>query len=212
MSDYSAQFPPEYGQGSYQRHCAEVPPNSGKQQFHSVAGNAPLNQQKRHFGMKLVAYGAKSAFQCRQDQTANGWQTVQFDVAERKQPGSTNKTLDWDSKVQLQILDDELPILVAVLLGLLPDVRFDLHGAANDKWMEIINQGQHFFFKCGMGRRLITAQVTLVDVSMFGLLALNQYTANFPLLTSDSVLTSVRLLAQQLQKSDNYKRAKPHKQ
>nr|WP_172692082.1 MULTISPECIES: hypothetical protein [Enterobacteriaceae]AUR79977.1 hypothetical protein pCf587_0198 [Citrobacter freundii]UHP21192.1 hypothetical protein pKpnLUIS_00189 [Klebsiella pneumoniae] len=68
-----------------------------------------------------------------------------------------------------------------------------------------LNQGPNFYIKSGMGSTLHSAPVTLVDASMFGLLALNQYTANFPLLSSDAVLASVKMLARQSFENKTYK-------
>ncbi|HAS0789570.1 hypothetical protein QUS15_24965 [Escherichia coli] len=189
-----SQFPPEYG------FKPDLMP-AGQ----SMNQTEAQTQEQREPGMKLVAYGGKYAFQCQQSNTIAGWQTIQFESAPKSSSSPSDRTYNWSKKIAFQITDTELPLLVAVLLGFLPAIRFDLHGPEKNKWLEIINQGPNFYIKSGMGSTLHSAPVTLVDASMFGLLALNQYTANFPLLSSDAVLASVKMLARQSFENKTYK-------
>lgn len=193
MSQYSP-FPPEYG-------------FQPEPQYPEPVADAPAKE--RDMGMKLVAYGGSYAFQCQQTATMGGWQTVQFESAPKNRSSPSDRSYNWGSKIAFQITDTELPLLIAVLFGFIPAIRFDLHGAEKNKWMEIVNQGKSMFFKAGMASAVHVAPVSLTESSMFGLLALNQYTANFPLLTSDTVLSSVKILAKQAFDAGDYKTPRP---
>lgn len=191
--DHSSAFPPEYGFN-----------NQTQSESHQLNDANDLVKE-RESGIKLVAYGGSYAFQCQQARTVAGWHTIQFESAPKNHTSPTDRTFNWSQKIAFQITDSELPMLIAVLFGFLPAIRFDLHGPEKNKWLEIVNQGNRMFFRAGMKGSPHVAPVSLIEASMFGLLALNQYTANFPLLNSDSVLASVKILARQSFEAKTYK-------
>ena len=47
---------------------------------------------------------------------------------------------DWARKLTLQLTPEEMPAVLAVLMGLAPAVRFDHHGAGRDKFFEVRRQ------------------------------------------------------------------------
>lgn len=203
---YNNQFPPEYRQpDQYQQHPSDWRDNKMSKMPHqhekiiSAPQSAPKNQ------LKFVAYGTKTAFQFDPSETTKGAQTVMIESAAKIGGGGSELDYDWKKKIQFQITLSELPFLIGVLFGFLPEVRFDMHGTAK-KWFEVENQGGKFFFKCGQEGKLNVMPVPLPEASSFGLLALNQYTANFPLLTSDSVLQSVQAICNMAFQNASFKR------
>ena len=81
-----------------------------------------------------------------------------------------------------------------------------MHGQDKSKFLEIINQVNKFFFKNGAAdKSLKVAPISIVEGFQFGLLALNQYTKNYPDLSSDAILTTIRMLLANSAKSGIYK-------
>jgi hypothetical protein len=46
----------------------------------------------------------------------------------------------WERKLVIQLTPEEMPALIATLMGLTPSVRFDHHGAGRDKFVEVRRQ------------------------------------------------------------------------
>lgn len=151
--------------------------------------------------LKLVAYGSKAAFQVESSITKDGQKTVAIESAQKNDMNNSNaKSYNWKAKIKFQVTLDELPLFVAVLLGLTPAVRFDNHGDEN-KFLEITNQGGNFFLKLGGKSGLHVAPLPVVLAYQFGMVGLNEYVKNFPSLNSETVLLSIRLMVKQM--SDN---------
>jgi hypothetical protein len=47
---------------------------------------------------------------------------------------------DWERKLVLQLTPEEMPAVIATLMGLTPSVRFGHHGAGRDKFIEVRRQ------------------------------------------------------------------------
>lgn len=81
--------------------------------------------------------------------------TVSLEIAPRR-----GEDMDWTHKIVLQLSDSELPLLCALLLGLLPKTHFK----RPDKGIEIERQANHFYFKASAGSgRLYALPVTIGD-------------------------------------------------
>jgi len=159
--------------------------------------------------IKHVAYG-KSAFQVEQSITKDERHTVMLESAVKLAPNDPNdKRYDWAQKLSFQLSQEELPFFIGVFLGIIPSVRFDMHGPDKSKFFEVINQGTKYFLKNGSADRgLKVAPVSIVEGFQFGLLGLNQYTKNYPHLSSDAVLTSIRMLLASASKAGIIKQPK----
>ena len=53
---------------------------------------------------------------------------------------NTGAGYDWARKLVLQLTPEEMPGLIATLMGLTPSVRFGHHGANHDKFLEVRRQ------------------------------------------------------------------------
>ena len=53
---------------------------------------------------------------------------------------SSGEGYDWARKLVLQLTPEEMPGLIATLMGLTPSVRFGHHGANRDKFLEVRRQ------------------------------------------------------------------------
>lgn len=160
--------------------------------------------------LQINSYGSKCAFQVENSTTKDGWFTINIESAARENPNDqSNKRYLWNQKTVLQMTRSELPIFCAVMLGMLPSARFDLHGS-DAKFFEVENQGKHLFFKTGgQGKNLHVAPVPITDAFMFGTMALTQYARNFNGLTTDSAMNVISRMADQLYQNGGYKVVKP---
>lgn len=167
-----------------------------------------LSGEKR---LQLTVYGTKCAFQVEPSSTRkDGWHTVNIESASKANPNNPNeRAYNWSQKVVIQMTQSELPLFIAVTLGMLPGARFDLHGDNNKKFLDVINQNENFFLKSGDGTRMNVTPVPIVDAYQFGTLALTQYVKNFPGMTPEAALQIIGRMSYQLSQSGAYKQPQP---
>lgn len=108
----------------------------------SAAGGYPSNNDSAPSGgpgdaqkmspedrISMHVYGGKAALCFEADMTKQGVPTVALDAALSTAPRQYN----WGGKVRLQMTKAELPVVAAVLLGVLPKCEFSSHGPENNK-------------------------------------------------------------------------------
>lgn len=89
-------------------------------------------------------YGGKAALCFEADITKGGIHTVALDGATATSP----RNYDWEHKVRVQMTRQELPVVAAVLCGVLPSCEFKNHGEDNTKGFSIERQqGGKFYIK-----------------------------------------------------------------
>jgi hypothetical protein len=101
-------------------------------------------------------YGAKAALclECvRVEPTpggkgTDGYSTIQLEMA----PALRRNTYDWDRKIIFRLTQREVALFAAVLLGWCKKLELKGHGPANDKILEIADQGANLFIKLRQGR------------------------------------------------------------
>lgn len=149
--------------------------------------------------IELASYGNSAAIQFSESQTAarngknEGWNTLMLEGAV-----STGKarSYNWNTKISFQILQNELPEFIAVMLGMKTGLKFESHGAEKNKGLEIQVQDKAIFVKLYQGNNGVRAvPVQFHDALMIGHLALTQYCLNYRgVLTSDTALEGIRML------------------
>ena len=92
---------------------------------------------------RTVLYGGKAALCAVSDLTRQNEPTLRLEAA----PATGPQTYDWKRKRSLQLTREELPVVAAVALGLLPRCAFKNHGPDNDKGFEVEHQGTHLFVR-----------------------------------------------------------------
>jgi hypothetical protein len=157
---------------------------------------------------QLKSHGGKCAIQCETSLTKKDeWFTISIESAVKDPTDQNNKRFDWRSKTMLQLTRNELPVFIAVLLGMLPSCKFDNHGDQN-KFISIENQGKSFFFKTGgSGLQLHTVPVPIAEAYMFATLAVGQYVRNFHGMTPEAAIDIISRMAVQMFSSGGYKTA-----
>ena len=107
---------------------------------HPTNMNEPKPKLEQDYGVKFVAYGGKAAFQVSSSKTKEGKHTINVESANKLNPNDSNdRKLDWSNKILFQLTINELPVFIAVMFGFIQSARFDLHGACNSKFLEVVN-------------------------------------------------------------------------
>jgi len=83
-------------------------------------------------------------------------------------------------KVSVQFTLQELPVVAAVFLGVLPSCEFKNHGPEGNKWFSIENQGGKFFVKVGQAANAIAVPMTSNDAFYVTQIVLDQIKAGRP--------------------------------
>ncbi|MCP4589075.1 hypothetical protein [Pseudoalteromonas sp.] len=175
-------------QHQQQAHCNDM----------NVSNNDPLIESKEYFQIKL--YGKSSAFQFSGCKTKDGRNSVFIESAMRSNPNNPqDKTYLWGDKIMFQATFNELPQLIAVLTGFMPSIKMDNHGGESRKFLEIERQDRNFFFKMGAKDKPLRAcPITFIDAHQCALLCLDQYAANFPNVSSNTIVSLIKGLAQRI--------------
>ena len=181
--------------------------SSGNDRFPNNTNNRVVKTDEKDFGIKFVAYGGKAAFQVSTTKTKDKRDTISIESANKLNPNDANdRKLDWNNKLLFQLSLNELPVFIAVMLGYVEKARFDLHGACNSKYLEVINQQKNFYFKSGsQDIQMKVAPVSVADATHFGMLALGAYAQNFPGLSSETTLTGLKILVKRLLETNSIK-------
>lgn len=154
--------------------------------------------------LQIKSHGTKSAIQIETSSTRNDWHTISVESAHKDENDKTGMKFNWKNKTTIQLTKNELPVFIAVMLGMLPGCKFSNHGNTN-KYFEIENQGTHYFMKTGgTGLKLNALPVPAVEGYLFGTLALGQYVRNFHGMTPEAAINIIGRLANQLYSSKSY--------
>lgn len=138
----------------------------------------------------LHVYGGKGALTFEADETRGGYPTVSLDAAVATGPREYN----WTDKVRVQFTRTELPVVLAVLLGLVGRCEFGSHGENNDKGFSLEHQKDKVFvrvFAKDQGVRAVP--VPLVDAYSVSCLVARQLRKGSPWMTTGDILSFVRL-------------------
>jgi hypothetical protein len=88
---------------------------------------------------------------------------------------SGTRVYDWANKIIIQLTANEMLLLYAVLTGQLDQMKIDAHGEANDKRMEVKDQGDKFFISLMQrGKPAVGVPVTPLDAAQLALLISRQ--------------------------------------
>lgn len=162
-----------------------APPNDAP----TAAGSPPERVQCR-------IYGGKAALCIESDATRQNEPTLRIEAA----PATAPRAYDWKQKRTLQLTREELPVLAATVLGLLPRCEYKNHGPNQDKGLEIVHQDTHLFvrlFQKDAG--VLAVPVTAADSYALGALCLRQLRKAAPWLSDQGVLALLRLTVQRMQ-------------
>ncbi len=156
----------------------------------SPAATAPPDR------VRCRVYGGKAALCIETDETRQGEPTLRIEAARATAP----REYDWRQKLTLQLTREELPVIAATVLGLLPRCAYNNHGPNQDKGLEIVHQGTHLFVRVFQkDRGVVAVPVTAVDSYALGALCLRQLRKTAPWLSDQGVMTLLKLTVQRMQ-------------
>lgn len=165
----------------------------------------------------IEVYGTRYAVQVKESSTQQKgqkqpWSTLMFESAKRNNPNSqADRTYNWQkgAKISFQLTLNELPLLIAVLFGMVGDVEFANHGHDNSKKLDIKYQQDKFFITMVGGgvQGAFGTPVPLIDALNIGNLALSQYAQNFDGLDPQTALQNIRQYVNLLVKNRKFPRS-----
>lgn len=137
---------------------------------------------------KIKVYAVSSALTAEACVDSNQRHTVSLEVAQGHTPH-----FDWKKKLQIMLMPNELPVVLAVLLGWVPQIEAHHHGPKKDKGFLVQHQGGHVFLKIFQGNNGVRAiPIGGADLLALSGLLTHQLLKNSPWLTSDSLLTLLK--------------------
>ncbi len=222
------QQPPQYNQVHQQGHVRQQASqyNHAQQQGHApqqknpqanTCNNSPSNTASNQDGVSerdytmFPVYSKRAALQFKPSETRKSqgknfsFDTIMIEGANRINPNDRNdKRYDWQNKLSVQIMLSELPIVIAVFLGIMPSCQFMNHGQNNDKGFSFERQGDGLFgsvFHKGGSMAVKLDWPTTLNIGHF---MLSQYTNNFTGLSSESILRNINRMCQDMDLSSTF--------
>lgn len=162
------------------------------------------NENERDYTMFPV-YSKRAALQFKLSETRKSqgrnfsFDTIMIEGAVRINPNDhSDKRYDWSKKLSVQIMLTELPIVIAVFLGIAPSCQFMNHGQNKDKGFNFERQEDGLFasvFHKGGSMAVKMDWPTTLNIGHF---MLAQYTSNFAGLGSDIILRNINRMCQDM--------------
>ncbi len=150
--------------------------SSGAARSNSEDTPSPSNTDEDGKKASLHAYGTKAALTFETDESRAGMPTIFIDAA----ASVGERKYDWSNKLRLQLTRQELPVVAAVFLGILPKCEFKNHGEGKDKGFSIENQGKAFFIRVFAKGKNFPVPVDPIDAFYIASLVLHQLRAAMP--------------------------------
>lgn len=134
-------------------------------------------------------YGRNAALTIEVDGRRSGAPTIAIDAA----PKAGERAVNWSQKIRFQLTASELPIFAGVLLGMLPEIRFDFHGEARNKSLHVVHRNQVILARVMEGDTCHAVPMSPGDVYAVGMLALKALDANCPNMDATAHMAMVRM-------------------
>lgn len=99
--------------------------------------------QAPQYNLQHHVYGKNAALTFEANETRGGIFTVNIDAAKADAPRKYN----WANKLIVQVTAQEMPVVCAVMVGLLARCEYRNHGPENDKGFSIERQQQNYFVR-----------------------------------------------------------------
>lgn len=135
-------------------------------------------------------YGRQAALCFEADKTKRDFHTMSIDAATSTGP----KQYNWVNKVKIQMTKEELPVALAVLLGILPGCEYKNHGEANNKGFSIVDQGESFFVRVFSPEGVKAVPMTPEDAFRVAAAMLKQLHKNHAELSTGDLITLIRVI------------------
>jgi hypothetical protein len=185
---------PDGSPGKEQPHVNE-PIADGPASRNAPPSPAPLSRASAA-GRQVKVYGKAAALTCESapvrgrnsEPEGQGLHTIMIEGANARGDG----TYDWADKTIFACSLRELPQLLAVLLGWVPEVEFKFHGERSDKQLLLQHQEHGLYVRLRGASDLIGVPVTGSDRYALAMLVLNVMIGNEPHGNASAVLAVCR--------------------
>lgn len=174
----------------------QTPANSGNanaapEQGSNARSNNQDSEEKKEFKDHHV-YGSKAALCFSNDITRRNVHTIRLEGAS----AVGRNQYDWkNTKIAVQITSNELPCLIAVFAGMIPEYKADNHGTDNDqgsKGFAIQNQNDKLFVRIYQGGGTAHAVPVTPEDAFWSLqLMIEQMQLNMPGMSAGDILAMV---------------------
>lgn len=184
--------------GNYAQHNDQLQSNEhdssyrGRHQQDDAAAQSGTGSQqiRPEDRASFHVYGGKAALCFEADETKQGVPTIALDAASSTGP----RAYDWNGKIRLQLTRAELPVVAAVLLGVMTKCEFKNHGQDNSKGFSIERQegGKVFIKVMAKDQGVKAVPVGPADVFYIASLVMRQLRKANPWLDGTALISLVR--------------------
>lgn len=135
-------------------------------------------------------YGGRAALCFNADETKLKLPTIALDAA----LSISARKYDWQKKIRIQMTKQELPVVAAVMLGVIPSCEFKSHGIEKNKGFSLEKQagGKVFVTVFAANEKVRAVPIESHDVFYVVSLLMRQIQKSCPWLDSASVLQLIR--------------------
>ncbi|MFB8832068.1 hypothetical protein ACE0DR_28430 [Azotobacter sp. CWF10] len=157
----------------------------------TASNPAPEQPDPRMDNAAVHVYGGRFALCFEADTTRQGFPTVALDATNADGPMQYN----WSQKIRLQLTRAEMPVVTAVLLGVLPGCEFKNHGQDKDKGFSLERQkGGRVYVKVFAREQGVKA-VPIIPADLFFVSALfiRQLQKACPWMNATSLVELIRM-------------------
>jgi len=150
----------------------------------------------------VSVFAKKAAAKFEENETRDGFPTIQIQAAKCSSGNNTNDRYTWDTdKIQIQLTRNELPMVTAVLLGLIPEVKYEFRGKDRNKWFSIKldDSGKHYLLALQeKSKDLRMIPILPHDAFYVANLCLRQLRRSQPWMTTGDLMISLKVIVGRL--------------
>ena len=181
-------------QQNKQRATTQAPVKTTHQNTTTPTKSSPERDFRGH-----NVYGSKAALYMALDETRTGIPTLRLEGAMARGV----RDYDWDKKISIQLTQQELPHVAAVLFSWVQGCEYKNHGPAKNKGFKLTvqkkgNETGLFVNIMEANKPLCAIPVSAVDLFYLRNLAMEQLAKHNPTLDSNTLLSSLKTYANML--------------
>lgn len=181
------------------------------EQGNSRAEQGELNDRAGRDYTMFPVYSTRAALQFKLSETRKSsgknfsFSTIMIEGAVRINPNDkSDRRYNWHSKLSIQIMMNELPIVISVLLGLTESCQYMNHGANKDKGFNFERQSDGLFASVFHRGGSMAVKIDWPTALNIGHFMLSQYAANFNGLSSDTILRNINQTCKHMVQANSF--------
>ncbi len=173
--------------------AAQYRPRHRDEQNQNTNGHYPRGKNRKEPVTSYYVYGKSAAIEFVCDETRKQQiNTISMQAASAR--GEGERGYDWDNKTIIQIPRNELLVVMAIMLGMLPRAEFDQTGLHAGKSYTVEHQDEKLFFMVAeRGKPIRAVGLCPEDSYQVATLFLRQLKANSPWMTTAEVIDLIEM-------------------